>query len=1544
MSVFTVTKTRFLAIFPLMNCPNGHGPMTRLKKFFLCEECETRLPLPLQAPTEIPFDLSEVPFPIAYPLAHAMDPLVCPSPSDRLDNLLFATQQAIRLSCLLLLADYLACDTHCRELDGPIRGLRMPHWGEWSVLTDKLTGFWSGHFPQSKPERPSLFTWLPKAWTAFSKGSGLGESWAPSLAQLPGLQGPASSLNDALCKARNDAAHRRTTRSSHSAQADLLVLEQLLPLVSQALQVLFPPNTLQLQRRISSNPLQIVHLSGPHLDLRFDIEAIPEVWRSVFENSEVVAVAAKSNLPLPLHPLVVPLDPDTQTEVFGGNVLLDPAALLDQVAGKQVVILGVKTFRDRNDLLEPFRRAIQRKQVEFGMGREETRLWNLAEWSLETSRFTLNELRGRKYFPECYVERSGIDNVVESCLSQSGRALLLLGEAGGGKSSLLSRLVDRLTSDSNTPEIQARRRGSDGALPLQKYLASRGSRDVVIFLSGRAAFGGDAAYSGRELLCEAVMQKAGIRSGTFKDLGELVDRLGETVEHDPQAGRKVWFVFDALNEADRFTDLLAALDQFLPAVARHAWLRLVVSLRSGAYQALDRRHTLQSRTGSGVFTNQHLFSQFLDEHTKEAVPYLSIRPFTRDEGAAAYQLRLERLPDRCAKFVWDTLTPELHELLCSPLHLHLFHETYRNQDTKPENLDETALFSAYLAHLGHEMPGLKDTISAIGRFMYEERTPVLPVEVADQWIMEWRHGLASSAGQAAKLDPIEELVSASLLMRPAEEGLGMDRKLVAFQFSHQKLCEQILLLKLHRQLPLGTLPDAENMLRWAIHATGDLVQDAPFAELIGALESEAVRLVRAGVGEPIAALLELEHEDTRNRVMGAGIVALGPMWGLTESGSPHAMGVLESLKQKAFSGHTAGERFQATLEEPTKELGRTGFSRVARALNQAGLEVLRLLLAAEPNCSDLKQNLAGSLTELGDLAVSEGDSPQARSLYEESLEINRALVAAEPNRSDCRRDLSVSLNKLGNLAVSEGGSPEARSLYEESLEISRALVAAEPTRSDLRRNLSVSLNKLGDLAVSEGDSPEARSLFEESLEIRRSLVAAEPNRSDLKRSLSVSLDRLGDLAVSEGDSTQVHSLYEESLEINRALVAAEPNRSDCRRDLSVSLNKIGNLAVSEGDSAQAHSLYEESLEIDRALVAAEPTRADLKRALSVSLDRLGDLAVSEGDSAQARSLYEESLEINRALVAAEPNRSDLRRDLSVSLGSLGDLAVSEGDSAQAHSLYEESLEIRRALVAAESTRSDLRRDLSFSLDSLGDLVVSEGDSAQARLLYEGSLEIRRTLVAAEPTRSDLRRDLSVSLDRLGDLAVSEGDSAQARLLYEESLEIDRALVAAEPTRSDLRRDLSVALGSLGNLAVSEGDSAQAHSLYEESLEIRRALVAAEPTRSDLRRDLSFLLDSLGNLAVSEGDSAQARLLYEDSLEIDRALVAAEPTRCDLRRNLWVSLDSLGDLAVSEGDSAQARALFLESLQITHALLAAKPNSSVLKRDLDSTLSKLKDLA
>lgn len=232
-------------------------------------------------------DLADVPFPIAYPLAYARD--VRLSVSERLDNALFAAYQAVRVTALLLLADYLACETISPRLTGPISGLRMPHWREWLSLCRHLTDFWK---PKSAsagegPERTTFFPQLVDGWRSLTQDQ---PAWVTLLTNLPGLQGPARDAYDALQKLRNDRSHRQATRTPDSPEdADLLPC--VVALVEAVARTLFPPGGFVLWRRVGDRqqPLHVFSLHGPHPDLRFKPEPLPADWAGAFAQTDLVA-------------------------------------------------------------------------------------------------------------------------------------------------------------------------------------------------------------------------------------------------------------------------------------------------------------------------------------------------------------------------------------------------------------------------------------------------------------------------------------------------------------------------------------------------------------------------------------------------------------------------------------------------------------------------------------------------------------------------------------------------------------------------------------------------------------------------------------------------------------------------------------------------------------------------------------------------------------------------------------------------------------------------------------------------------------------------------------------------------------------------------------------------------------------------------------------------------------------------------------------------------------------------------------------------------
>ncbi|MEN9798853.1 MAG: hypothetical protein RL653_2549, partial [Pseudomonadota bacterium] len=1031
--------------------------MTKLKKGWFCEQCEAYVEVPASAPPPLPAGdgLESMPFPFAFPLSYARDGSL--GVTERLNNTLFAAYQGMRTAGLLMLADYLACEASDRALETAIRGLRMPHWGEWTQLCDKLVAFWQGK-AEGKPERASRFPSLVEGWAA------VGREKSALAATLPGMQaGPARNINDALWKLRNDRAHRMATHTPERAEEEEK-LGKALPLVEEMGRRLFGAGDFQLLRRVSRDgePLKVVRVHGPHRDMRFESEPLEEVWAGLFDQTGVACIAAGEGVPV--YPLLVP------DEGEGGRPS-EAVTLVDGVKLKRLVLLGVRSHGESELHLGPLTEALARKKVEFGLGREETKRWTLAEWARTLAKEEVSQLRGRKYFPECYVERGGVDVAAGAALERGGKALLLLGEAGSGKSSLLTRLVDRLanTEPESAAETKTKKSGLDA------YLSARGGGDVVLYLTGRGAYSADAGTSGSQALVDAVCRKAGVRAGTFRDMEELCAKLEESTAADSDKTRRVWVVLDALNEADRFVDLLKAFDDFLPAVAKYPWLRVVVSLRSGAYSALEKRHEDMAQHGGVLANEAHLF-KFLDEKAKKDVPYLDVRAFDeKREGPEAYRLRAEAFPDSSCKARWDSLTSEVQGLLCNPLHLHLFHVTYAGRDAASD-VDESTLLGAYLERLCEELPALRQTLEAIGRYMAENATPALAADVADTWVSEWRKRQGfDSAACVVKLDPVEELVSASVLLRPSQEGFGKDRKLVSFTFSHQRLCEQVLLRELRRQVLPQTQFTAEDYVRFAAYGE----EREAFVEYVGALRAAVTQDVRSGRAEVVASLLDIPADKTRAKLIESAVKTVLRTWGPTEEGTPAARKVMDGFNQRAGQTEDARQRWlnEGNFGDWASKRGATW-----GAFNLSQRRVARVNRAEEASLADWKK-AAAELSEYGNLLLVLGRTEEAQGYYEEGLKLARRLYEAEPGRADYTRDLSIGFNKLGDVAQVAGRTEEAQGYYEEGLKLARRMYESEPGRADYTRDLFVSFNKLGDVAQVAGRTEEALGYYEEGLKL-----------------------------------------------------------------------------------------------------------------------------------------------------------------------------------------------------------------------------------------------------------------------------------------------------------------------------------------------------------------------------------------------------------------------------------------------------------------------------
>ena len=474
--------------------------------------------------------------------------------------------------------------------------------------------------------------------------------------------------------------------------------------------------------------------------------------------------------------------------------------------------------------------------------------------------------------------------------------------------------------------------------------------------------------------------------------------------------------------------------------------------------------------------------------------------------------------------------------------------------------------------------------------------------------------------------------------------------------------------------------EGESEVTRRVHATYYLqLAEKAEAQLIGPQQAEWLdRLEREldNLRAALSWLLDHQEVDAFLRLGGS----LQPFWS--------ARGYEHEGRHYLERGLTT----TATIEPPVKAkaLSVTG----ALALSQYDLD------RAEELCGESlrlyqtlgdKHGIAGSLYQLGCVAMMRGSTIKARSLMEEAMVLFR--------EEAFELDIGGILLTLAGMDFNEGNYSQASARTEESLEVFR--------KAGDKGSIVYALFHLARVTFAQGDLTKSNALAEECLVLSQEV--------GLKGGIMRALFHLARVVFALGYAARARSLAKECLTLSREMRYKD--------GIAYALDLLGQFELYQGDAATAYELLEESLRLFKDEVN-DPL------GLTEALFHLARVSNLQKDYEGAYVLYKESYAI-----ASEMDNKLL---IASCLEGLASLAVAQGEPTKSAHLWGAAESLREAIEAPIPAieREDNEHSIATARTHLGEQAFDAAWAEGRTMTLEQVLTAPGRAEVSTPTLKD----------------------------------------------------------------------------------------------------------------------------------------------------------------------------------------------------------------
>jgi tetratricopeptide (TPR) repeat protein len=295
----------------------------------------------------------------------------------------------------------------------------------------------------------------------------------------------------------------------------------------------------------------------------------------------------------------------------------------------------------------------------------------------------------------------------------------------------------------------------------------------------------------------------------------------------------------------------------------------------------------------------------------------------------------------------------------------------------------------------------------------------------------------------------------------------------------------------------------------------------------------------------------------------------------------------------------------------------------AAEMHEKSLEIMERL--------GLQEGMANSYSNLGIVYRTQGDLDKAGEMHEKSLKIEKKLGRLEGMASD--------YNNLGLVYYTQGDLDKAEEMYLKSLEIEKKLWHLE--------GMANSYSNLGNVYYTRGELDKAEEMHEKSLKINEKLGRLEGMANDC--------GNLGNVYLMRGELDKAEEMYEKSLEINEKIGRLE--------GVANQYCSLGNIYYTRGELDKAEDMHEKSLEINEKIGRLEGMANDC--------GNLGNVYYMKGDVDKAQEIYQKALEIDEKI--------DHLEGVARHSSNLGLVYQKHGDISKAREYWEKAVELYKRI-------------------------------------------------------------------------------------------------------------------------------------------------------------------------------------------------------------------------------------------------------------------------